>query len=560
MKQEIARERTRRQAKLHISSLPFSAIPHQSRLFLEYQREPLSLRKYYPNAVASPAQIADFVREVLAEYTTNRDDLCDALSEINTEAGAAEATFANIDLLRAKDTVAIVTGQQAGLFTGPLYTIYKALSAIKLAEKLSQNGTRAVPVFWIATEDHDYEEVSEAFFLGRSGELVRTEYTPEGYNKDTPVGSVKIDGAIDQKIDDILNGLLQTEFSGEIREILSAGWSCGTRFGKAFAGTLAKIFSRYGLIFLDPQNAKLKKLSAPIYAGAIRNADQIVTGLERRSGELERDEFHSQVLVESDYFPLFWLDDEGRRTSLRLTKDGVYRAKGANREFTLAELEAAALTEPERFSPGVMLRPAVQDFLLPTVCYFGGGAEIAYFAQNSEVYRILGRPVTPILHRQSFTVVEARQRQNLEKLDLDFERLFESIEDTSIRLAETTLSPETALLFASVDSRINTELNRLDRAISQIDVTLEENLVKRRKKMMYHIAALRKKTLLAQVRNDETAGRQLRNVYNALLPNGELQERSLNIFTFLNKFGLNFIDWIYHAIDLDDKGHRIIDL
>ena len=178
MSQEVARSIKGGVVKLRVSSLPFSEIPGQSRLFLEYLKDPLSLKRYYPNTVASFNSVEEFIPEVLANYTTDRNVLCDALSEINTQIGAGPSTFDGIELLREPDSVAVVTGQQAGLFTGPLYTIYKALSAVKMAEQLSGNGAKAVPVFWAATEDHDFDEVSRAFFLDQDGALLKAEYEP----------------------------------------------------------------------------------------------------------------------------------------------------------------------------------------------------------------------------------------------------------------------------------------------------------------------------------------------------------------------------------------------
>lgn len=559
MKQQTEREPQRGDANLQISQIQFSDVPGQSQLFLQYLQNPTSLREFYPNAVGSVEDVAKFVPDVLAAYKTDRNALCDALADYNQAAGFGEATAANIELLRSADTVAVVTGQQAGLFTGPLYTVYKALSAIKLTETLTANGTKAVPVFWIATEDHDFIEVSEAFFRGRSGETFKAQYRDNSEIDNLSVGEIRINQTISSLLDEIFADLPHTEFSDGTRELLNDAWHEGRGFGDAFAATLASLMGRYGLIVLDPREAAIKKLSAPIYAEAASKADEIASALTARNTEVESKGFHSQVLVDAAYFPLFWHDDDGRRKALRKSTDGVYRAKGARRGFTLAEIERAASDNPERFSPGVMLRPVVQDYLLPTIAYFGGGAEIAYFAQNAEVYRILNRPVTTILHRQSFTVVEKKHRRVLEKLGLDITQLFRPFEETLLKLGVSNISPETSRLFADVEEKINTEFNRLDQELSRIDVTLVQNLARRRRKMLYHIAALRKKTLLAMVRNDETAGRRLTNVFNALVPNGALQERSLNVFSFANSYGLNFIQWIYDSIDLDDKDHRIID-
>ncbi len=558
--QATEREAGCRNTSIPVARLPFSEIPLQSTLFLEYLRDPQSLKKYYPNAVATPTEVGEFASEVLANYTTDREALCDALVEINSNVGASSLTFESIELLRRSDTVAVLTGQQAGLFSGPLYTIYKALTAIKQAEYLTANGVLAVPVFWAATEDHDFDEVAEAFVIGRGNELTKVTYRPNGYKENSQVGSVEVDNGIVGIIADMLDSIEHTEFSDDVRTMLLQSWQIGSGFGEAFMKQLAMIFAKYGLIFVDPMDAKIKELASPIFEKAVQNSDEIVSALTVRSRELVGRGYHAQVVVEDDYFPFFWIDDEGGRYALRNVGDGIFRVKDGKREFTSAELEAIARDQPASLSPGVMLRPVVQDFLFPTICYFGGGAEVAYFAQNSEVYRILERPVTPVFHRQSFTATEAAQRRSMEKLHLTLADLFDGREAVTMRSAEKYLMPETPVLFAEVEEKITAELDRLDQAISNIDRTLAANLATRRRKMIYHIAALREKTLRAHLRNDETFSRRLDAVFAGVLPNDGLQERTINVVSFLNKFGFKFIDWVYDAIDLDDKEHRIIEL
>jgi uncharacterized protein YllA (UPF0747 family) len=207
-----------------------------------------------------------------------------------------------------------------------------------------------------------------------------------------------------------------------------------------------------------------------------------------------------------------------------------------------------------------MLRPVVQDYLFPTICYFGGAAEIAYFAQNSEVYRTLNRPVTPIFHRQSFTIVEAKQRKVLNKFELTLPDLFAGIETTLLNIAEGDTSELSPRVFAEVERSFIAELDKLDERLSVVDPTLAASLAKRRNKILYHIAALRKKTLMAELRRKGTVERQISNLFAALLPNGELQERSINVYSFIDRFGQGFIERVYQSIDLEDKCHRVIDL
>jgi bacillithiol biosynthesis cysteine-adding enzyme BshC len=541
---------------LRADSVPFSRIPGQSNLLLQYLDDPLSLQKYYPSAVANHTQISERIPEVLSKYASDRTELCDALETTNRAFSAGAKTFENISLLRESDAVAVVTGQQTGLFTGPLYTIYKALSAIRAAECLRGRGFKAVPVFWAATEDHDFAEVSEAFVIDRDGRLERlvSELATHGES----VGEVELDASIKATIVALFDALNSTEFSGEVRSCVSTAWGPGTSFSSAFEHLLSILTREFGLIILDPLDTRIKKLAAPMYAAAVLKADDIASALIARDRELKAEGFEPQVAIEPDHFPMFWHTDDGARVALRRTEKGTFRTKDRAKEFTSDELSAAMSAEPARFSPSVVLRPVVQDFILPTVCYFGGGAEIAYFAQNSEVYRVLSRPVTPILHRQSFTVVEAKHTRTMAAYDLEFTDLFRGLDALLPEIVDRYLNKQTSATFADVEEKINTELNRLDRELSEVDPTLAENLANRRRKIVYHLGALRAKYHKAQLRKDETINRRIMSMFDALMPKHSLQERSLNITYFLNQYGTRFIDWMYRAVDLDDNGHRVI--
>jgi len=557
VEQEIACPGWNGNVILRAESIPFSQIPGQSKLFIKYQEDPLSLRRFYPSAVASHAEISERIPEVLANYTTDRAELCDALEKINGGVGAGEKVFANISLLRDDDCVAVLTGQQAGLFTGPLYTIYKALSAVRAAECLRGRGFKAVPIFWAATEDHDFDEVDQAFVIDAKSELARLEsYSTHSENE--PVGAVTLDDSISQTLSAMFDQVRPTEFTAGLRDVVSNAYQSGEDFGTAFGKLLAALTAEYGLIIVDPLNRELKSLSASIYREAVLRSRDTVDALLRRNGELKAAGFEAQVAVGDDYFPLFWHSDDNERLALRATANGTYKAKGINREFTIDELATTAENEPWRLSPSVVLRPVVQDFLFPTVCYFGGGAEIAYFAQNSEVYRCLDRPVTPILHRQSFTIVESKNERTLKKYELQFLDLFKGLDKLLPRIVDEFLDRDTARTFAEVEESINTQLNRLDRELSGVDPTLAANLATRRRKIIYHIAALQKKFRKVELTKDETLRRRIDALFVSLLPKDGLQERTINIAYFLNQYGPRFVDWIYRSVDLDDSGHRVI--
>ena len=532
--------------KLRTESIGFSEIPGQSELFLKYQSDPLSLRKYYPTAVRSHDDIGDRAAEVLAAYKTDRGRLCELLIDQNRRFGAGDATFENIERLKKPDTVAVVTGQQTGLFTGPLYTIYKALSAIRMSRELCSRGISAVPIFWAATEDHDFAEIAGATLLDSDGRDIKLRLELPTGTEGVPVGGIEITASFAQAISSL-------DIDPKLAEI----WKPGATIGDAFCGHLQILFRDYGLIVVDPLDAGIKQLAAPLYTEAAEKADEITDALIARSSELVSDRYHAQVLITPDYFPLFYHTDDGVRRAIR-KKNGSYNVAGTKLDLSLDEIVRQAAEEPERFSPNVMLRPVVQDYLFPTVCYFGGGAEIAYFAQNSEVYRLLDRPSTTILHRQSFTVIEAKHARTLEKFDLKFTDLFAGLEALLPRIVDRFVNPSTARSFADAEDNINAELNRLDEELSRIDPTLAANLATRRKKIMYHISALRNKFRRVQVERDEMVNRRVRGLFDSVLPDGKLQERSLNVTSYAVKFGPAFVNSVYDSIDLSDRGHRIL--
>jgi bacillithiol synthase len=558
VKQEVACRSANGKVILSVESVPFSEIPGQSGLFTRYQSDPLSLRSYYPNVITGYTDTAARIPEVLERHTADRDVLCDALEEMNRKFGATEKTLANIELLRDGDTVAVVSGQQSGLFTGPLYTIFKALSAIRVAECLQAQGHKAVPVFWVATEDHDFEEVSKTFIPGRNGGLAELKNEPKRCYDNLPVGYIKLDESIELTINELFDELPQTEFSIELRRAIEDAWSPHSYFGDAFGKQITQLLGKYGLIILCPLDSRLKSLAAPIYKDAIINSEEIVSALIARSGRLVEDGFNAQVHIGEDYFPLFWQARDGTRNSLKRGENGTFHTKDGSREFTLEELADIAAREPVRFSPSVVLRSVVQDYLLPTLVYFGGAAEIAYFAQSSEVYRLLGRPVTPILHRQSFTMIEPKHARTMKKYDMAFNDLFLGLDELIPRIISKTEGAGTARLIAEAEEKINIELNRLDQELASVDPTLADGLAKRRRKIIYHISAIRNKYNNVQFRRDSDTRRRIESLLGQTLPGGHLQERSLNVVYFLNKYGPYFIDWIYDSIDLDDKGHRLV--
>jgi bacillithiol biosynthesis cysteine-adding enzyme BshC len=556
---EAACYSTPEEAGLHLESLPFERIPHQTRLFLDYLRDPVALRRFYPNAVRFHHELAARAPEVLAAHKADRNALCDTLRTLNTDWGAGAQTLDNIERLRAPDCVAVVSGQQIGLFTGPLYTIYKALTAVKLAGCLSQRGTQAVPVFWLATEDHDWAEVQTAEVIACDGRLADVSVPADLHREGTPVGRVVLDEKINDTAQRLFDVLPSSEFTDDLKALVRDAYAPGRTYAQACARLMTALVKTYGLILLDPLDARLKQLAAPLYAEAARRAAEIAAAIEVRSRELEAAGYHAQVHATADAFPLF-LHIDGARHALARTDDGRYRAKGAQDEtaYTTEELAAWAAREPEAFSPNVTLRAVVQDYLLPTIAYYGGAAEVAYFAQTAEAYRVLARPATPILHRASLTIVERRAARTLMRYGLQLTDFFAGHEHVEARVVEEHLGAEQARVFAETEASINQALANLRAELQRFEPTLADALTKGAQKIEHQLAGLRTRFHRAQLARDRAAHRQLERATTALYPGKTLQERRLNITSLLARHGRYCMDWIFNAIDLGSVDHQIV--
>nr|MBA3571399.1 bacillithiol biosynthesis BshC [Pyrinomonadaceae bacterium] len=246
------------------------------------------------------------------------------------------------------------------------------------------------------------------------------------------------------------------------------------------------------------------------------------------------------------------------RHALTRTDDGKYKAKALDTAYTVQELADLAAFGPERFSPNVTLRAVVQDYLLPTIAYLGGAAEIAYFAQTAEVYRVLERPVTPILPRSSLTMVERHTSRVLERYGLSLADLFAGPESVLSRVVEEHLGADTAKSFTETEESVNQDLDRLREQLRAIDPTLAEALETGRRKINYQLEGLRSRFHRAQMSRDETAHRQLQRAFDQLYPEKDLQERHINISSLLARHGRYVTDWIYNAINLGSSEHQIV--
>src|SRR6267378_3585745 len=391
--------------------LSFSQVPHQPKLFLEYLDHFEKVKSFYGHpptmgAVTRVTRKLDYPEDRRAEVTS-------VLREQNLALGAGAETLSNLDRLE-KGAVAVVSGQQVGLFSGPAYSIYKALTAVQIAAELTRDGIPAVPVFWMATEDHDLNEIRHTTWFDQ-GKLIRFEL-PLIAETGRLVGRIPLGAQIEPLLQEAAE-LLANQGSDLLAQYLMESYRPEETYGSAFGKLFARLFAQQGLILMDPLDTGLHKVAAPLYQHALAERDVLNEKLLQRGKDLDRAGFDAQVKVTSRSTLLFHLAD-GMRQVITASA-GKFQA--GEKTWTRDELVHMTHTEPENFSPNALFRPVVQDYLLPTAAYIAGPAEIAYFAQSEVVYRhLLGRmPV--MLPRAGFTLVDAKAKKLLRRYGLAVE-------------------------------------------------------------------------------------------------------------------------------------------
>ncbi len=537
--------------------LPFSQIPHTTRLFTDFLSYAPSVQPFYPR---SP-YFAEWMKEEAAKISydpARRERVAGILERQNKSWGASPKTLANLDRLR-KGAAAVVTGQQVGLFGGPMFAIYKALTAVKLAEEATAAGIDAVPIFWLATYDHDLAEVNHMAVPGTDGALQVLASSSHGV-AGAAVGDVKLGEEISPLVDEIA-GLLG---DCEAVQLLREAYRPGETLGSAFAKFYARVFAEWGVILLDAWDGELNGVAEPIFVAAIERAGELSSALLRRGEAIEKAGYHHQVKVTASSVLLFTMHEGARKPIVR-------REVGGKEEFVIggdteieklseAELVARIKANPEKFSPNVLLRPVVEDFLLPTIAYTGGAAETAYFAQAGAVYELLAGRVTPIVPRFSATLVEPKIQRLLEKHGIAFTDTFEGPESLRREIAARSLPGELQAAFDAARNSFDANFGALKEKLEKLDRTLVDAAETSRSKMQHQMEKLYAQAARAEAQKGELVTRHADFLSQSLYPDKGLQERGIGGIYFLARYGQDLLRQVYDSIHSDCHDHQVLEI
>lgn len=537
----------------------YSDMPGFPNLFLDYIYEFENVQKFYHknfldnnSYVKTFEQLKNFVRP-------HRNDLTNILEDQYLGYVQSKVTEDNIKALNNENTFTVVTGQQVTLFGGPLYTLFKIITTIKLSNLLKERFSEYnfVPVFWMEVDDHDFKEIQSVNIIDKYNKLKTITYD-DGLEDETnrgSIGNLKFNLNINQTLDELEGSLRDNEFKEEIVRLISGCYEDGVTIKAAFKRLIFNLFDEYGLIIFNPIDNRVKDLLLPIFEKEIDNYEIHSKENILRSAELEEN-YHAQVKVNP--MNLFYSDDSGRH--LIEPVDDVFRFRGKRNRISKEELKKSLYYDPSAFSPNVLLRPICQDYLFPTAVYIGGPAEVSYFAQVMPNYSFFNIVSPIVFPRISATILEKHIASSMNKYDLTFnEYLFdekELINKIIKHLSEYNLEE----LFNDSKNNIQEVLLKLKSSLTAIDSSLSDISEKSLNRIIQSLEILQTKSEDYQARQHGDVVNNVKKIRSFVYPNNNLQEREISFISFANKYGLSFVKWLINELVTNKADHQVIEL
>jgi bacillithiol biosynthesis cysteine-adding enzyme BshC len=528
-------------------------LPWMRPLLGDYAFDFSRLDGLYPGNPATREGWQDVLARVRGA-SRDRDGIVRVLTAQQERRGAPPEARQAAARLADPGSVAIVTGQQAGILGGPMYTLLKAVTALQLARRIAADfNETVVPVFWVDAEDHDWTEIASCTVLGRDS-LPCTISSPalDGAGH-LPVGALTLDDSIINTLQDLADAVPETDFTPAVLASLRAAYVPGRGVGEAFARWIEDLLGPQGLVVFESSDRAAKPLVAEVFAREIETAGR-TAALAAEGGRRMAAAGHTpQVEPQSDAPALFHLD--GGRIPIRRDGD-VFIVEGERRDRDALVTEARQ--EPWHFSPNVLLRPVVQDTLFPTIAYVAGPSELAYWGQLRGVYEHFGRPMPLVYPRATATLVDAAAARFFRKHRVRFEDLQPQDESALNRLLHAQLPESVDHALQQAGESLRRAFSELVRVMPEVDPTLAGAAQTTQRKLEHELEHLQNKVVQAAKRRDDTLRRQFIRVQAQTFPNGHPQERVLGIVTFTNLYGPALVERLLAELPLDLGYHWVI--
>ncbi|HEX6939611.1 MAG TPA: bacillithiol biosynthesis cysteine-adding enzyme BshC [Longimicrobiales bacterium] len=505
-----------------------------------------------PEAVAfyrgSPREVEAYrgkAAEVDGRFDAERRRLLASLIHAPTPGAAAR-----LERVLAGEGLCVTTGQQPGLFTGPLYTIYKALAAVRLADALERAlGRPVLPVFWIASDDHDWDEANHTYVLDRENTLHRIELAGVAGAPPASMRNRLLGAEIETALSEFVQHLPSTEFAGPLLELLRKAYRPGRSVAAAFTELLTTLLERFDIGFVDGGAPALKAASAELLGRELAQSEEHERLLSRRAAALEAAGYHVQVPVLEGATNVLYEDEHGRDRLFR--DDGGFVLRRTGRRFGRGELLGLLRAAPERFSANVALRPVVESALLPTVAYVGGPGEVSYFGQLGPLFEAHEIAMPVVFPRFGVTLVEPKVRKVLDRFGVDIDDFRQPAHELAARVVRREMPAEVTEAIHVLRRQLAEGYERLARAASEIDPTLRGPLEKARNAGHVQLAEVEKKIAHHLKMQGDLGIEQLGKARANLFPDGRPQERVLNVYQYLVRFGTELLQAVAGAMEVE---------
>lgn len=522
-----------------------------SNIFLDFLAGAKPARNFYPS------ESIEKVAVEIDKHTYPRDEMTQILLKQNKLFGASGKTIENINRLTDQKALCIFTGQQAGLFGGPLLVVIKALAIVKCALFYSEKLNRPViPIFWIAGDDHDYEEVNHTYLLNKNSELEKICYEPIP-EVENPTAELFFDNENELKRvkDHLKETLGETDFTGALYQILDSAYQSSETYVTAFGKFMAAVTKKTGLVFFSPGDPKAKQIAKKLFIKIIEHQDELHQRLSNTNEAITSNGYHIQVEKKDNSAHLFY--NLGGRKPL-MAENGSFSV--GETKIDKAELLEKIDQLPELFSTDVMTRPVLQSFLFPTLSQKGGAAEIAYLAQIHDIFPLFDIPVPFYRARPSMTVIEKRFEKIVNEYDITFDELAGDIEQLINRIMASSFPDDLEKKFGDLRNSVNAEIAEFIQTSLKFDPTIETFADQSRGKVDFLLKGIEGKVFSSHKKKSQETRDKIYRLWHSVYPNRNFQERSLNVSYFLARYGLDFIDFIYNKIDCEQSAHQLIHL
>jgi bacillithiol biosynthesis cysteine-adding enzyme BshC len=539
-------------------NISFSEIPNHQNLFLDYLYEFENVKSFYYYDFRKKENYPDIFKKVSERNNQNKSAIKEVIkNQYSGFQNISQKTSRNIEILNDKKTLFVITGQQLGILGGPLYTFYKIITAIKLSVYLNEryDDYYFVPLFWMESDDHDFNEVNSINILNNSNNLISVSYKDviEEDELKESVGTIAFDDSLNDFFAKLEAELRNTEFKASLLSSLREFYQSGKTFKESFRELLFDLFDKYGLVIFDPQDDKVKNLLKPIFLNEIKNFREHTQKLVSVSAILE-EQYHAQVKIKP--VNLFYTLEKGRYAIE--PDDNIFKLRRKRKQFTTEEILLEVENNPERFSPNVLLRPITQDFLFNTAFYVAGPSEISYFAQVNPLYEFFNI-VPPIIYpRTSATLLENHLTAFIDKYNFEIKDIFYGQEHLKEKILSKISEINLKNVFEESNKKVNLIFDELKQELFGVDKTLSDSVNKYRERTLQLLNDLNNKSRKYQDNKFETVLRQLNKLSNLIYPNQNLQERELNFIYFFNKFGPGLLSKIFEELKIQEFEHQVI--